>query len=259
MSALPELCQKVMNAYESLDFGLGRHVVSPYYMNADKRKRAASAVESGKGSPEEIVEELKLRALIKKIDLAKLSREEIRQLMTDERIGIDCSGLVSHILDPWVKETSHSALGRSLLRTQRSLKRKLLLRFRPFQNIDVTLLTSPENAQSVMLTDVKPGDLIRTRGGKHVLLIDEVEKDMENLISFSFIHSSDRFGNASGVQRGRVVILKPEASLYEQHWQESLPDQKPAYEGWLEEREENGILRLNAINEKSQIQSSKFK
>ncbi len=242
---LPELCHNVMNAYEELDFGIGRFVACPYYMNAGVRKRAASAVESGKGSPEEIIEELKSRALIKKIDLAKLSGDEIRQLMIDERIGIDCSGLVSHILDPWVKEIFHTTLGRSLLRTQHSLKRKLLLRLRPFQNIDVTLLTSPENARSVLLTDIRPGDLIRTRGGRHVLLIYEVEKDTENLISFSFIHSSDRFSGASGLQRGKVTISKPEGSLHEQLWQESLPDRKPAYEGWLEEREKNGIFRLN--------------
>jgi len=236
-----------MNAYESLDFGLRRHVRCPYYMNAGVRKRAASAVESGKGSPEEIIKEVKSCALIKKIDLAKLSGNEIRQLMVDERIGIDCSGLVSHILDPWVKEASHTTLGQSLLRTQYSLKRKLLLHFRPFQNIDVTLLTSLENAHGVLLTDIKPGDLIRTRGGKHVLLIYEVEKDQERIISFSFVHSSDRFGDNSGIQRGKVLFTNSRGELHEQQWQESLPDQKPALEGWLEEREKNGIFRLKCV------------
>ncbi|MEW6610318.1 MAG: hypothetical protein AB1352_01655 [Patescibacteria group bacterium] len=248
ISTLPTCCQKIIRAYEALDFGQGRYVVCPYY-NSGKRQRAAAAVDSGKGSPEEIIEEVRMRALQLRLDFGRLTAEEMRKFMIKENIGIDCSGLVAHALDPCVREKTGKSLGNVLARGVNSLKRKLLLRFRPFSNIDVSILTAPTQSAAVSLADIAPGDLIRTRGGKHVLLVEKTERNDANILTaFTFVHSTGRFFDLdSGFRREKIVITNPTADLADQEWQFIWQRRQPTQEGWREERERNGIFRLKVL------------
>ena len=193
---------------------------------------------------------MRARAILKRIRLNDLDTAQIRELMITEGIGVDCSGLAGRILDALVKERVGKSIAQCLQPVQingHSPLRRIIFRFRPLQNIDVLTLTSEMNCISVTLSDLRPGDLIRTRGGKHVLLITEIERHDNRIMSFAYVHSSGQFGDQSGVREGKVVITNVDGNLGDQDWQEVWEGRKPALEGWREEREKNGIHRLRAL------------
>ena len=245
---LPQACQEMIRAYFRLDFGEDREVACPYYQNKLSRKRMSATAEVGKGSPSEIIAETVARAAVHGKGMRNASASEIRAFMKREGIGIDCSGFAARALDPYVRERTGNSLGGVLISGAHSWWRKLLFRIRPFHNTDVMTLTDEKNCIPVSLREVRPGDLIRTRGGKHVLLVSQIERSSEGaLLSLTYVHSSEAFGEESGVREGKIVIRAPQAGLEAQEWQEAWQGSLPSREGWMEQREHNGIFRLKSI------------
>jgi hypothetical protein len=81
-----------------------------------------------------------------------------------------------------------------------------------------------------------------------VLLTARTERDGRGgLISFSYVHSSQAFGDESGVREGMVTIIDPQLPLERQEWGEVWRERRPTLEGWMEQRELNGIFRLKAL------------
>ena len=245
---LPQACQEMIRAYFRLDFGEGREVACPYFQNTLKRKRFGTTAEVGKGTPKEIVAETSARAQVRGRGLSGASGNELRSFMTREGIGVDCSGFVARVMDPYVREKSGKPLGRALRSRARTRWKRVLFSVRPFHNTDVMTLTDEKNCASVSLSELRPGDLIRTRGGKHVLLVSQTERNEQGALSaFTYVHSSEAFGDESGVREGTIVIRAPDDTLEAQDWQEVWQERTPAREGWLEKRENNGIFRLKSI------------
>ena len=248
-TSLPEICQQLIRAYARLDFGHGRTVAAPYYKNNPKQRRFTTPVEGGKGTPNEIILETKIRAREQGINFDPLIPALIREFMMREGIGIDCSGFAARVMDCLVRATT----GQSFTQAIKPMGygwRKIVYHFRPFQNTNVLTLTSPVNSNPAALPTLQPGDLIRTRGGNHVLLVTDVVRDTGGCIQdFRYAHSSGQFGEESGVRTGEVTITNPQEDLAHQEWKEVWNGTIPSREGWEENHEKNGIFRLRVLKE----------
>lgn len=242
--------QKV--ALESIDrylnLPLGNKLVQcPYFKNRSG-VRAGLRVYLGKGSPDEIIDETNIVAKKIKIDLSKLSEHEIREFMEKHNIGIDCSGFISQILwsmDPNIVKK---------IAKRNSIKnpiRSLIARFRPIENISVKQLTNTDNCAKLnKWQDVQIGDIIKTRGGKHALLITDVKRSGDGTINeFSYHHSTSYYENEHGVRQAKVSTVYPNEDLKDQDWEEKdSTGRNHTHEGLLAEYEENGVFRLKNIN-----------
>lgn len=255
---LPLPCQTIIRAYARLDFGQGRVVATPYYKNSLMKKRFTDPAGAGKGAPDEIIAAARAEAIAHRLIIDEMNAADIRSFMIERGIGVDCSGFAARVLNACTHEKFSKPVVHCLQPLEKSFWRRFIFRMRPFQNINVLTLTSPENSVPVALSDIQPGDLVRTRGGKHVLLVESVERDCKEgsfvgaihelpLRGFTYVHSSGQFGEDSGVREGNVVITEPSKDLSVQEWQEVWKGKVPSRDGWMEEREKNGIFRLKAL------------
>ncbi len=218
----PKEVQNLINNYFNLKIN-GRKVKSPYHINV-KHVRAELRSLVGKGTPQEIEEEVNIFAKLRNFNLEKATAKEIREFMQKEGIGIDCSGLVAHILNTWLKTEGRGSLGQNITFPKMPFLKRLVFRIRPIENINVLLLTNEENSVPVDLKDAQAGDLIKLKGlknGEHIAIITKVE---ENKIEY--IHSTRHYGDDNGIKKGKIVITDENKGLESQKW---------------EERDENGV------------------
>jgi hypothetical protein len=207
----------------------------------------------GKGTPEEIEEETLIYAKLRKTDLNELTQQEIRNFMIEQGIGIDCSGFVSHLINKWLKIEGKGVIGKNLKYPTNSIYRKLLTLLRAIESTGADILTNETNSIKVKLKDVLPGDLLRLKGiphGDHVAMIYSVDYEDGTPISIRYVHSTDRFGEESGVKFGEIEVTHPEESLKEQEWLETDSEGiKQTYEQLLHKEEDNGIRRLKCLKD----------
>ena len=100
---------KTIHQYKHLHIG-DKSINTPYFINKINKVRAGLRVLIGKGTPTEIEDEANLIALRKKINLPKMTKEQITDFLIQNNIGIDCSGFVYHILDAHTKELKQKSL-----------------------------------------------------------------------------------------------------------------------------------------------------
>ena len=177
MKTVPQEVKFLINHYFNLKIN-GKTVKTPYHINV-KHVRAELRSLVGKGSPEEIESELNIFAKLRNFNLQKASKEEIREFMQKEGIGIDCSGLVSHILNAWLKAERKGSLASNITFPKLPLFKKIAIFIRPIENINANLLTNKENTIPVELKDVQIGDLIRLKGlkrGDHIAIVIGVKE-----------------------------------------------------------------------------------
>lgn len=238
---LPKQALAMIEAYKNLNLG-DKKVQCPYRMNTDGT-RVGLKVFLGKGLPTEIEEEAVLIAKRDKIDLSHLSVEGIREFLRENGLGVDCSGLIANILNVSDKQR----VKKLATRVAGNIIRRFLAGLRPVENLSVEGLTHPENSlKCKQWHDVLPGDMIRTRNGKHALLIKEIEyTDSEKLRAITYVHSTNAYGITSGVREGRIEITNLEHSLEDQKWLEIDETSKRniTHEGLLD-GETNGVYRL---------------
>lgn len=240
---LPEVAQEVINNYKNLPLGK-EGVVCPYAKNF-KGVRGGLRVMLGKGSPQEIAEEVILLAKQRRCDLAEKSPQEIREFMESRGLGIDCSGLVVHVLaaaNPAIlKQVSARSFWKSPLRF-------FIAKLRPVENISVKVLTNKKNSERIAdLNAIEVGDMIRTRNGDHILLVTEIEKAETSVSKISYTHSTSFYGDAHGVRTSAIAITKPTEPLEKQAWDEVDETGKNfSLEGYIEGKEDSGIFRLNS-------------
>ncbi len=223
-SSLKKHCQ------DFLDFSLeGKKVSIPYWSN--KLKDGKIIVEGrfgGKGTLAQIKKATKEAAKKEKLDLKKLTSQEIFYLMKRNKIGIDCSGLVYQLLSLWSKEEKGLNLDKILIGSQGK---------KGVRRIGVKQLTDPQNSISIQLKDLKPGDLIVVDQEKHVLLVLDVKGK-----EITYIHSSQKT-KERGVHLGTLKIISPNKDLSQQEWSDKLKDNRP-YNEIIHKND--GLYRLKA-------------
>lgn len=238
---LPKEVSALIKNYRELQIN-GTKVQTPYFRNV-KRVRAELRSLVGKGTPEEIVNETLIYAKLRGFKLEGKTEKEIRQFMVGQGIGVDCSGFVSHVYDVWLKASGYKGIYSNLnFPKGRSLFNRLVTRLRPIEHIYSNLLTSSLNTTKVKLQDVQIGDMIRLKGlkhGHHIVVIIEVEQK-----SFTYVHSSEHYGEKHGVRIGTVEIVKPKGELKQQKWLEMDEKGKcPTYQQLMKDYEDNGLRR----------------
>jgi hypothetical protein len=245
---LPQPALDIINKYKALNIN-GKIVRTPYYRNV-KRVRGELRSLTGKGSPQEIVDETKIYAKLRGFDLDEADAESISKFQEEQGIGIDCSGYVMHILSSLAK-----AKGRNLstLMTKKHLKTAwgfITWPFKYIANTAATVITDENNSYPIGLKEIKPGDLIRLRGAKrgdHIAMISEVEyDDNTNLpIHFKYTHSTPHYDELNGIKEADVTITDINRELKDQKWSEIHTDGKNyTHMGLVKEYEDNGLRRL---------------
>lgn len=135
----------------------------------------------GKGNCLQIATETIRLAQKQKIDLTKLNNQEFYNFQKKNHIGIDCSGLACQLLNFYFSSELNP------------------------RKTSANMLTSAPISKKIKPNEIKTGDLIRQKNGRHVLFIIEKEGDkilyvdssregrgvkygVANLTNKSFIH-----------------------------------------------------------------------
>jgi hypothetical protein len=238
MNTLPEYVKTFIDNYFELNIA-GYKIKCPYYINEIGVLRPP--VLAGKGTPQDIQYE------VSKYIWDDITEEEIWDLMVQKNIGIDCSGFVYNIYDYWIKVQSNGveSLGDYLPQVPFWNIRKYFSRLlKPQNSVSADEFTSPPFSKSISINEVLPGDLIRTRGGKHVLFVVEVYKYDNFVEKISFVHSAREY-KRHGVRRGEIIFDKTQ-SLKSANWID-IPeeDENYVYKGFRESINSNGFFRPN--------------
>jgi len=195
-----------------MQIGFGETTVNcPYWIN--KLAKGMRGPYSGKGTPSQIKHAASLRASKLGIDLTRLSQSGLLTFLKQNRIGIDCSGLVYNLVDCFDKEKGGQGVAPRLFGS---------LDFpdwNPAWRANADKLTSHQVTRKVELTNVHVGDLIRLQNGKHVLFV--VDKTSGSL---SYVHSSRLLTKVTGVHLGKITIIDWGKGLEVQNWLEATPN-----------------------------------
>lgn len=212
-----------LNAYTSFQIN-GVEVPIPYYLSKERFRYWES---SGKGSPEVIYVETLKKAQQQGVDLAHASQGEIYKFMQRNRIGVECSGFVYHLLDAYVYAERGTSLSQYLHRFPGIIGaiEKRLLSAKRERRINVRTLTSDINSREVEnLQDIQIGDTIRMSGtvpGDHILIIVGLEhNEHDQLTRLTYAHSSGKDTIKRGPHTAQILINDPNQPLKQQEWQE---------------------------------------
>ncbi|HEY4478533.1 MAG TPA: hypothetical protein VI775_01690, partial [Candidatus Paceibacterota bacterium] len=139
--------------------------------------RIKTGVQIGKGSPEEIEQEVKEIIIKEKV---KDEEFDLKRFLIERNIGIDCSGLAYYILD-----TEFRSRGKGKLKNKisfpfcRGIWRSMKCKLRPVENLDVATLAHNDNSYIIPVEKVEPGDMIiilrESKERNHILIIHKVE------------------------------------------------------------------------------------
>lgn len=133
----------------------------------------------GKGNWKDIQKEVKRLAKEEKINLVKLSPQELYNFQKKHKIGIDCSGLATQLL----------------IFYGNLINKKVTLNPR---KTSAEMLTSAPLSQKIIDFDlIQPGDLIRQKNGKHVLFITQKRGKIIDYIDSSFDSRGVKYGQAN--------------------------------------------------------------
>lgn len=251
VTKLSEKAFKIIRSYQNLDF-YSKKVVCPYFINIKKTNDLRSLV--GKGTAQEIMDEVKIWAKVMKFDLEMSSENEIRKFMLDKGIGIDCSGYVTYILNEELKFRGLPSISKLLKYKDVSLLFKIKLLFREIQNVSAELLTSTDNCNIVTrIEDIAAGDLMRFYGlhsGMHVAIVTETYIESNKKI-IHYTHSSRWYNDENGVRFG---IIKFEVSdgyidLEQAIWQDvDKNGTNWIRDEYMNHKEDSGFRKLKILN-----------
>jgi hypothetical protein len=209
------------------------YIGTPYWINILKDGVITKeGVLGGKGNWQEILEATKKISKEKNVDISNFSPKDLYNFQKKHRIGIDCSGLVFHILDAFDKYNGQDGILTKVIGTDNKYG---------VRRVSVKMLTSPIN--SIQINDydqIKTADLIRIDEGRHLLFIIEKNKNV-----ISYVHSSDRT-QIRGVHYGQIEIIEPQKPLNFQKWSEFTLDNK-SYDQLIYPEKGDGIYRLNCF------------
>ena len=133
---------------EELRSEILKYIGIPYHTNIPKKKSLDNAL-VGKGTAKEIALKTIEFANESDLKLVDLTPQQIYNFQKKHHLGIDCSGLACHLLNFYFD---------SKLNVRRT---------------SADMLTSIPLSKKIDISDLKTGDLIRQKNGKHVLFVIE--------------------------------------------------------------------------------------
>lgn len=195
----------LLENYLMLPFNRFR-IVCPYWAN--DLSKSIKGPFSGKGTPRQIVTTSYKRARKLGRDLDQLNKRELKEFLEDNRIGIDCSGFVFHLLNTLDKERNGDGIARKYLKNVK------IPAWRASWKINADTLSSTKFTRAIKLKNVTSGDVIRLLAGKHVAFVVEVRAN-----SITYAHCSN-YSSVRGCHLGTIIIKDWEKDLQFQDWQE---------------------------------------
>jgi hypothetical protein len=238
---IPDELQSFIDKYFKLKIK-ELEVICPYFINSSMgimRK----PVFAGKADPFEI-ESTANELLANKVYATK-TPELIRQDMIEEGLGIDCSGLVYQIYNKWLQDILHKGELKDYLPKINSFNPRKILsrRLKPESSVSADMFTSEPISEKINVKDICPGDLIRTRGGKHVLFVIEVEYDNDQPKKVTFVNSATYY-KRNGIRFGEITFTI-DLNLISADWDDNDPNEPVnyAYKGYRELINKNGVFR----------------
>lgn len=232
-----------------LNFKVGNAVCSvPYFNNKTIKVRAGLAVNGGKGSPKEIFEETESLLVRAHAPKDSLTSEHLKKILTDNNLGIDCSGFAYYVLNAESIELGKGSLDKHISFVQASgFFRKILASLRPIENSGVLTFVDDKNSRIIPLKEIQPGNIITMLGtnneGKfdangaglpcadsveternHILVIHQVE--YQNFIPYK-IHYSHAVAYpedglyGTGLKQGTIELTNLDKPITEQIWIEN--------------------------------------
>lgn len=220
---LPPPALNVIDRYWHLRAGENTSVRCPYFRNPrGGRERWGLTAYSGKGSPKEIEDELQIIEKLEGVVFSKMQESQIRDIMRKRKLGVECSGFITRILDAWTRDTYGKPIY-SVIKFNASGLGWIYSKLRPYTHINVGTLADPRNAREIQnFNEIMPGDFIRFNTSiDHAVLVTSVERgDNHEAQKIHYTHSVLE-ENGEGVKNGTIKILNPtENNLISQKWSE---------------------------------------
>lgn len=216
-----------------LHFKIGGAVCSvPYFNNKSVKARATFGVQVGKGSPQEIFEEMETIMFKSHIADDLLADESLKKLLVENNIGIDCSGFAYYVLNAESEERGQGSLGRHLhLVSAGNFLTRFVYMLHPENNTNVALLAHSRNSDAISLKDTQPGDMVTMLNNdddgnerNHILIVHQVEYQnfLPTRIHYSHAVAYPEDGiYGSGIRQGFIEITDLSKQLTDGVWSES--------------------------------------
>ena len=215
-------------------FTIGSAVASvPYFNNRTVRARAALRTYAGKGSPKDIFEEVESIMTKSHFPKEQMSDEALKKLLTDQNIGIDCSGFAYYVLNAESIESGKGPLDKHLSFVNcTGIIGKIRCSLRPSENCDVATLASDKNSRAAISKEIRPGDMITMMGTQdgifgierdHILIIHQV--DYQNFSPFKLYYTHaiaypEDGVYGTGIKQGTIEIIDAGKPITEARWTE---------------------------------------
>lgn len=220
--------EAIVRKFENLEIG-GKTITAPYWKNFRPGLKGTSlyyVVKGGKLSPSEIVDSTVAKARERGLNLEMLNTQQLLYFMKLEGIGVDCSGFAYQIV-----RAAYEGLG------GKEFDNKIagLDGTTGISRVNAKALTSRPNSFKIdNLADIKPGDLIRSFGGSHAIV---VIGQSSGTIRCAHSYESGR----DGVQRFNISIQNPSPDIFHQNW-DAIEEPIERYDS------QDGLWRLKILD-----------
>ncbi|MDP2593355.1 MAG: hypothetical protein Q8P52_01755 [bacterium] len=228
-SELSKNAKKIITQYEKLPLGPG--VKCPYFNNKRMKFRGASRARGGKATPEEIIAEAEEIIYKKGLNIVTMGSDSLYKMLLDNHIGIDCSGLVFHILEAENLEREGKKLNFNLsFASRKSFLRAAIAHLRPAQNTSVSVFAEEKNSREVSVSDISAGDFITMlydeeseKQYDHMVIVTEVTRQKNMILRLKYFHSiawSSDGHTGHGARFGKIEIEDEKLPITRQLWTE---------------------------------------
>lgn len=213
------------------NFQIGNAICSiPYFNNKRHSRKVTLRVYVGKGSPKEIFLELQDIIVLNKINQSDVNSDNLKKILVDNNIGIDCSGYAYYILNEESKSRGKGGIDKHLsFPFRKGILGKIKSKLRPVENTDVRTFASEKNSRVVDIKNIQVGDIITMINGNddqtgernHILIIYQIEYQNFIPINLHYTHSvtwpTDGEYN-HGIHEGHIDILNIDKGIVDQRW-----------------------------------------
>ena len=229
-----QLSKPAMDIIEGyIHFKIGEAICSvPYFNNKSAKKRASFRTYIGKGSPDDIHDEIETLLIKNHLKKDGLSNQDLKKFLIDNKIGIECSGFVYHVLEAESVARNLGHLNKKIFFINcKGIIGKLRCSIRPIENCGVETFASNENSRIIELQNVAPGDFITmttsdsdNKDRNHILVIHEVQKENGQIAKIKYSHSiaypeDGIYG--TGIRQGVIEIDNIDLPITNAKWTES--------------------------------------
>ncbi len=215
-----------------LHFQIGASVCSvPYFNNKTAHQRMALGARIGKGSPKDILDEVQSIIVKDRISANLLEDKTLKKILTDNNIGIDCSGFAYFVLNEASREAGKESIGMHISFVDaHGFFGKIRSKLRPVENCNVATFAHEKNSRLISMKDeaVMPGDIITMTDDSnerdHILIIHEVDSERSRPVKLYYSHAiayPEDGVYGTGIKQGVIEITDPNKSIAEQRWIEN--------------------------------------